>query len=85
MRIANNSNEFLRISEGGSIPKWAATNAPKRAPGPRRAFPSIFPSVPLPLSFRSECGLGLETSGALADAARMLNANLPEDRNLDYV
>jgi hypothetical protein len=53
MRIANNSNEFLRISEGGSIPKWAATNAPKGLPGlggPFRVFslpfPFRYPSVP---------------------------------------
>ena len=72
----------MKFSE---TPKAAAspnTNAPKGLPG---AFLNIFPSVPLLLSFRSERGLGLETLGALADAAWMLDANLPEDRNCDYI
>ena len=49
-------------------PKICSCGCPKSAPGPRRAFPSVNASVPLPLSFRSEWGYGLGTLGLLGPA-----------------
>ena len=57
------------LSCGPNNPKFvAADGCPKSAPGPRRAFPSVNASVPLPLSFRSEWGYGLGTLGLLGPA-----------------
>ena len=57
------------LSCGPNNPKFvAADGCPKSAPGPRRAFPSVNASVPLPLSFRSEWGYGLGTGGLLGPA-----------------